>query len=239
MAEPGQPREIPKEGSFSPARHAFAPPPLPLVRNRLRGPQPPVHAPKRTPLFHVKRANLTTETERNETGAGFETGKGRMLKGGGFGAHDPKHGGRLPRQIALGPPGALRQVRDIEPSVEKAERLVEGVLAPQRLEPGQLRQVAEKVARAVRLKKRIGRLGPERVERAEVHSTYPAQATEAPQSPGVKKAMEAFEAGLAARREREGKNKIGRPRFDGVRPWEAEGVSRATWFRRKKEVGGG
>jgi hypothetical protein len=31
--------------------------------------------------------------------------------------------------------------------------------------------------------------------------------------------------------------KVGRPKFEGVRPWEAEGMSRAAWFRRKK--GGG
>jgi len=35
------------------------------------------------------------------------------------------------------------------------------------------------------------------------------------------------------------KKKRGPARFEGVRPWEAEGMSRATWFRRKKEVGGG
>ena len=32
--------------------------------------------------------------------------------------------------------------------------------------------------------------------------------------------------------------KMGRPRFEGVRPWEAEGISRAAYFRRKKEAGG-
>jgi hypothetical protein len=31
--------------------------------------------------------------------------------------------------------------------------------------------------------------------------------------------------------------RVGRPKFEGVRPWEAEGISRASWFRRKK--GGG
>jgi hypothetical protein len=31
----------------------------------------------------------------------------------------------------------------------------------------------------------------------------------------------------------------GRPRVDGVRPWEAAGVSRRTWERRRKERGDG
>ena len=32
----------------------------------------------------------------------------------------------------------------------------------------------------------------------------------------------------------------GRPSKGGVKPWELEGVSKATWYRRKKaEVGGG
>ena len=31
----------------------------------------------------------------------------------------------------------------------------------------------------------------------------------------------------------------GRPKFEGVRPWEAEGISRAEYFRRKKGGGGG
>ena len=30
----------------------------------------------------------------------------------------------------------------------------------------------------------------------------------------------------------------GRPKFEGVRPWEAEGISRAEYFRRKKGGGG-
>jgi hypothetical protein len=30
----------------------------------------------------------------------------------------------------------------------------------------------------------------------------------------------------------------GRPKVEGVRPWDAAGVSKATWFRRKKEAGG-
>jgi hypothetical protein len=29
----------------------------------------------------------------------------------------------------------------------------------------------------------------------------------------------------------------GRPKVEGVRPWEAAGVSKATWFRRKREAG--
>ena len=48
---------------------------------------------------------------------------------------------------------------------------------------------------------------------AEQHSVYPGQATEAP---------------------RRGR---GRPKFEGVRPWEAAGISRAEYFRRKKESG--
>ena len=31
--------------------------------------------------------------------------------------------------------------------------------------------------------------------------------------------------------------RVGRPRIEGVRPWEAAGVSRRTWFRRKKAEG--
>jgi hypothetical protein len=31
----------------------------------------------------------------------------------------------------------------------------------------------------------------------------------------------------------------GRPKFEGVRPWEAAGISRAEYFRRKKGGGGG
>jgi hypothetical protein len=38
-----------------------------------------------------------------------------------FGAHDPKRGSRLPRQLALGLSGAFRQVRDIP--VAEAVRL--------------------------------------------------------------------------------------------------------------------
>ena len=34
------------------------------------------------------------------------------------------------------------------------------------------------------------------------------------------------------------KGKVGRPKAEGVRPWEAAGMKRATWFRRKKEGGG-
>jgi len=32
--------------------------------------------------------------------------------------------------------------------------------------------------------------------------------------------------------------KVGRPKVEGVRPWDAEGISRAVWFRRKKAAGG-
>jgi hypothetical protein len=37
---------------------------------------------------------------------------------------------------------------------------------------------------------------------------------------------------------RSGPRGRGRPRFEGVRPWEAEGVSRRTWERRRKKGGG-
>jgi hypothetical protein len=33
--------------------------------------------------------------------------------------------------------------------------------------------------------------------------------------------------------------KVGRPKFAGVRPWAAEGISRAAWFRRRRGGGGG
>jgi hypothetical protein len=32
-----------------------------------------------------------------------------------------------------------------------------------------------------------------------------------------------------------GKKGRGRPKIVGVRPWEAEGICRALWYRRKKE----
>jgi hypothetical protein len=40
---------------------------------------------------------------------------------------------------------------------------------------------------------------------------------------------------LQARAKAEGKNKGGRPGFG--EPWKAEGISRASWFRRRKEGG--
>jgi hypothetical protein len=33
-----------------------------------------------------------------------------------------------------------------------------------------------------------------------------------------------------------GARRVGRPKIEGVRPWEAEGVSRAAYFRRKKSL---
>ena len=97
----------------------------------------------------------------------------------GFGAHDPKHGARLGKQIASGATGLAR------------------------------RFVTEE------------------------------------EGAGVKeKAMEVFDAGLAERREREAGNdnrprgKRGPAPMAGPRPWDVEGISRRTWFRRRKGGGG-
>ncbi len=98
-----------------------------------------------------------------------------MPKDAPFGGHSEKYGSRLPKQVALGPPGFARQIRNVE----------EGA-APV----------------------------PPRAQRdIEWSAPKPAKA-------------------------RSG-SKGGRPRFEGVRPWDAEGISRAEYFRRRKKGAGG
>ena len=53
-------------------------------------------------------------------------------------------------------------------------------------------------------------------------------------SPQVTDAMSAIDRVEAEKKAKRGRGR-GRPKSEGVKPWEAEGVSRASWYRRKTE----
>ena len=80
-------------------------------------------------------------------------------------------------------------------------------VGPAEVRPGQAARVerARAAVRGTKLCEHVAGM----IEQAEGHGTYPAQATEA--------------------------RKGGRPREIEGRPWEAEGISRRTWERRRKE----
>lgn len=154
-----------------------------------------------------------------------------------FGPHHPRHGPRLDQIQGLGRGGFARQIREVglrgpdgrpsaagsfvgAPAAVPAPAPAGGVMARRgRVPVVKGRDFAAERdalwARAVGeaeelVRGAVGALGPGEVRRT------------------AERVVRAVRVG----------RKVGRPKFEGVRPWEAEGISRAAWFRRKKEGGG-
>jgi hypothetical protein len=134
-----------------------------------------------------------------------------MLKGEGFGPHGEKYGHRLGKQIAAGPAGLARRFVEIE----QQGRVVGTVFGPD-AEREFVRRAQDEAAGA-------DRGGPTK-------TPLIARAAARP-PPGARVA----EAGANDNRPR---GKRGPAPAAGPRPWEVEGMSRASWFRRKKGGGG-
>jgi hypothetical protein len=126
-----------------------------------------------------------------------------MLRGAGFGAHDPKHGHRLPRQLELPPPGLARRFAMAGGGDRSGP-------------------VCEHVAAMIGEAEAGNQPEPERLPAVEGNQTGKA-GDFVNQAPLAASSVE---------------KKRGRPKVEGERPWEAEGISRRTWERRRKGGGG-
>src|SRR4029077_4981902 len=130
-----------------------------------------------------------------------------------FKAHEDGRGPRLGRQVRLGPSGMARRFGEEGPS--EAEPLSRGVQKAMARFYAKLaeRRAVEAVA--------AGRVSP---SESEGERSVAEQGTE--------------KAGASVKGSAgESTGKRGRPKVAGVRPWEAEGLSRAAWYRRRKDGG--
>lgn len=142
-----------------------------------------------------------------------ETG---MLKGGDFGAHGEEHGRRLRRQLELGPTGLGRRFADEGPSegeIERSQARIGALLGPA-AEEGIFSEAEDLAAGAA-----------SRASAAEPTPTRGPGLADRPVRPP--------QVGSIGEGER--RRKPGPP--PGPRPWEGLGISRATYWRRKKEGG--
>ena len=121
----------------------------------------------------------------------------------GFGAHDPKHGARLGRQLELGPSGLLRQIVDRGPAGRPG---VEGCFVGS---PSAFPEPAPVSA------------GSARRERVLVQRTSDGGPAAGELREGLARPAEANPS----------RSKGGRPGLG--EPWKALKISRAAYFRRK------
>ena len=129
------------------------------------------------------------------------------MGGGGFKGHGEGGGGRLGRQVGL---GAVGMARRYGVAVDEA-----GV-------------VAERVGAARAAVARLAEAIDESILRAP-DADIDEELVSRSKSEGVRNVSERGTGGDGAIVKR------GRPRVGGERPWAVEGVSRAAWYRRRKD----
>jgi hypothetical protein len=198
---------------FAALPEAFWPPtPRPL-------PEPAPGAPFRSnppPLIHISSRKTTKDacwTGKNETKTETVSLVSRwgiclMSRGGEFKGDSPDKGGRLGLGRGSGLTAIERRYVESEDIDEKV-----GII-----------RASLRVKRHIASGRPIRNLG-ELMALTEIPE---------PRGKGPAAGLRPPEGGLVLRRSGP---KGGRPKVEGMRPWEAAGVSKATWFRRKKGVG--
>lgn len=143
----------------------------------------------------------------------------------GFRAHDPKYGPKLAQSQASGLSrlARLAEGADLQAArVEAARARLRAELQAQRSVTGQARAKAFEASISVAL---------EDVSSAIDRYTLGNESERAVSERGTNEHHDGVKPALSSST---GKLRRGRPKVEGVRPWEAAGMSRRTWERRRK-----